>query len=152
MSGRRFSAVLSRSGRGGGRWVEVPFDVREAFGESRPPVRGTVNGAEFRSRLAMYGGKSYLGLNREVRDAAGIELGDAVEVVLERDDAPREVELPAGLAAALARDEVARAEFERLSFTHRKEYARSVADAKRADTRARRIEKALAMLRARARG
>jgi hypothetical protein len=146
MAGQRFTGTLEETG-GGGRWVEVPFDPREVFGEARPPVRGTVNGVPFRSRLSVYGGSAYLGLRREIRETAGIAVGDAVEVVLERDDAPREVEVPAALAAALARDAAAREAFEGLSFTHRREYAEWIAQAKKEETRARRVEKALGMLR-----
>jgi bacteriocin resistance YdeI/OmpD-like protein/uncharacterized protein DUF1905 len=150
---RRFSATLAAAGRGdGGRWVEVPFDAREAFGQARPPVRGRVNGAAFRGRLSVYGGKTYLGLRREIREAAAIELGDRVEVVLELDDAPRDVELPSALAQALADDDEARAAFEALAFTHRREYAEWVAEAKRDETRKRRIAGVLEQLRARARG
>jgi len=147
MAAQRFTATLEEAGRGGGHWVLVPFDARDAFGEARPPVRGSVNGAPFRGRLSAYGGRTYLGLNRTVRDAAEIALGDRFEVVLERDDEPREVEVPEPLAAALAADEEARAAFERLSFTHRNEYARWVAEARREDTRSRRVERAVAMLR-----
>jgi len=75
MSRQSFSAALRESGRGGGRWVQVPFDAREVFGEARPAVRGTVNGTPLRSRLSVYGGTTYLGLRREIREAAGIEVG-----------------------------------------------------------------------------
>jgi hypothetical protein len=88
MAEQRFTAALEDSGRGGGRWLEVPFDPKEVFGESRPPVAGTLSGTPFRGRLSVYGGKTYLGLNKEVRDAAGIDVGDRVDVVLDRDDAP----------------------------------------------------------------
>jgi bifunctional DNA-binding transcriptional regulator/antitoxin component of YhaV-PrlF toxin-antitoxin module len=125
--------------RGGGRWIVVPLDPREAFGEARAPVRGTVNGVAFRGRLAVYGGVTYLGLRRDIREAAGIDVGDDVEVVLERDDAPREVEMPPALAKALAGDADARAAFDALSFTHRREYAQWVAEAKRPETRERRV-------------
>jgi hypothetical protein len=144
----RFTATLEDAGRGGGRWVKLPFDGRETFGEARPPVRGTVNGAPFRSRLAVYGGVTVLGLNREIRDAAGIDVGDELDIVMERDDAPREVEVPDQLATALATDATARAAFDGLSFTHRKEYARWIDEAKREETRERRVAKALEMLRA----
>jgi bifunctional DNA-binding transcriptional regulator/antitoxin component of YhaV-PrlF toxin-antitoxin module len=144
---QRFTGTLAESGRGGGRWVEVPFDPREAFGQARAPVRGTVNGTPLRSRLAVYAGKAYLGLTREVREAAGLEVGDRVEVVLELDDEPREVELPPELRAALDGDETAREAFDRLAFTHRREYAQWVAEAKRAETKQRRVAKALEMLR-----
>ena len=105
MSRQAFSAPLGESGSRGGRWVRVPFDAREVFGEARPPVRGTVNGTPIRGRLAVYGGETVLGLRREIRDAAGgIEVGDLVEVVLERDDEPREIDLPAELDAVLSGD------------------------------------------------
>ena len=143
----RFRARIAEADRGGGRWVEVPCDVRAAFGEARPPVDGTVNGVALRSRLAVYGGRTYLGLTREVRAAAGVEVGDDVDVVLRRDQAPREVEMAPELAAALADAEDARERFERLSYTHRREYARWIAEAKRPQTRARRVEQAVAMLR-----
>ena len=145
---RRFRATLSASERGGGRWVEVPFDQRAAFGEARPPVVGTVNGAEYRSRLAVYGGHTYLGLTREICDATGIEVGDEVDVVLRRDDEPRRVAVPAELVAALtcAEPEI-RARFDGLAFTHRREYAQWVDEAKRPDTRERRAARAIEMLR-----
>jgi len=145
VSRQAFSAPLAESDRGGGRWVVVPFDAREAFGVARPAVRGTVNGTPIRSRLSVYGGVTILGLRREIREAAGIEVGDVVDVVLELDDEPREVTIPPELDAALADD--ARAAFDALAFTHRREYAEWVGEAKRAETRARRAERAVEMLR-----
>ncbi|MEA2298381.1 MAG: hypothetical protein QOF77_1317 [Solirubrobacteraceae bacterium] len=147
MGTERFTATLEDSGRGGGRWVEVPFDPRVAFGQARAPVRGTVNGVPLRSRIAVYADRAYLGLTREIRAAAGVDVGDTVEVVLELDDAPREVEVPEPLARALAGDAEARAAFDALAPTHRREYARWIAEAKREETRRRRVEKALVMLR-----
>ena len=143
----RFTGVLAASGRGGGHWVEVPFDAKQVFGEARPPVRGTVNGTPFRSRLAVYGGTTYLGLTKAIRSAAGIEVGDTVTVVIERDDAPRVVDVPEPLARLLKRDKAANAAFDKLAFTHRKEYAEWIAEAKRDETRERRAAKAIAMLR-----
>ena len=113
-------------------------------------MAGTVNGTAFRGRLMVYGGVTYLGFRREIRDAAGgIQPGDLVEVVIQRDDAPREVEVPPALASALAGDAEARSVFESLAFTHRREYAEWIAEAKREETRARRVERALTMLRER---
>ena len=132
---QRFTGVLAASGRGGGHWVEVPFDAKQVFGEARPPVQGTVNGTTF------------LGLTKAVRTAAGIEVGARVAVVMERDDAPRVVDVPEPLARALARDKVASAAFDQLAFTHRKEYAQWIAEAKREETRERRVTKATEMLR-----
>jgi hypothetical protein len=110
-------------------------------------VRGTVDGTPVRSRLSVYGGRTYLGLRAEIRDAAGIGVGDDVEVVLELDDAPRELELPGALAAALADDDAARAAFDALAFTYRREYAEWVGSAKRPETRERRVTRAVEMLR-----
>jgi hypothetical protein len=141
---QRFRAVL-RKGDGGGHLLEVPLDVREVFGEARPPVRGTVNGTPFRTRVAVYGGKSYLGFNREIRDEAGVGDGDEVEIELERDDALREVEVPTAFAEALEQGGV-RDDFEALSFTHRKEYVRWIEEAKRDETRERCLAKAVEML------
>jgi bacteriocin resistance YdeI/OmpD-like protein/uncharacterized protein DUF1905 len=142
---QRFTGTLADSGRGGGRWVEVPFDPKSVFGQSRAPVKGTVNGTPLRSRLAVYGGRTYLGLRSEVRAAAGLDVGDRVEVVLELDDEPREVTIPPELDAALTDD--ARAAFDALAFTHRREYAEWVGEAKRAETRSRRAQRAVEMLR-----
>lgn len=142
MAEQRFTAVFRDRG------LVVPFDAKAEFGGARAPVAGTANGTPFRGRLMVYGGVTYLGLRKEIRTAAGgIEEGDSVEVVIDRDDAPREVQLPAELAAALAEDPELRSAFESLAFTHRKEYATWIAEAKRPETRARRSEKALQMLR-----
>jgi Bacteriocin-protection, YdeI or OmpD-Associated/Domain of unknown function (DUF1905) len=127
--------------------VEVPFDVKERFGRARAPVRGTVDGADFRTTVAVYGGRYYLGFNRELRDRAGIAIGDTVDVALELDREPRTVDVPPELAAALGKDAQAKAAFESLSYSHRNEYARWIAEAKRDETRERRLEKAVAMLR-----
>jgi hypothetical protein len=143
----RFTGTIGEA-RGGGRWVVCPFDAKERFGEARPAVAGTVNGVPFRSRLAIYGGVTYFGLTKELRKAAGVEDGDTVEVELDRDEAPREVDVLPALAAALAAAPDAKAAFDGLAFSHRKEYAVWIASAKREETREARVEKAVAMLRA----
>ena len=141
-----FTAVVAEM-RGGGRAVEVPFDGKAEFGEARAAVRGHVNGVPIRSRLAVYGGATYLGLNGEIRQAAGIQLGDEVAITLERDDEPREVQVPPELQEALVSDTRARHAYEVLSFTHRREYARWVGEAKKAETRIRRAHQAVQLLR-----
>ncbi len=143
---QRFRGVLAAADRGGGHWVEIPFDARAAFGQARPPVEGSVNGVALRSRLAVYGGRTYLGLTGELRTAAGIEVGDHVDVLLRYDDAPRELKLPPELESALAAAPDARTPFEALAFTHRREYVRWVGEAKRPATRSARAERAVAML------
>jgi hypothetical protein len=137
----RFKATL------GERGVVVPGDPKAEFGGARAPVAGTVNGTPFRGRLMVYGGVTYLGFRKEIRDAAGgIGEGDEVEIEIERDDAPREVKVPEALATALAGDPEARAVFDGLAFTHRKEYATWIAEAKKDETRERRVRRALEML------
>jgi hypothetical protein len=116
-------------------------------GPKRFPVVATVNGHTWRTSVARMGGEFLVGLNREVREAAGVGAGDVVEVQLALDAAPREVEVPEALAAALAGDAEARARFDALAFTHRKEFARWIAEAKRPETRERRVAQALTMLR-----
>jgi hypothetical protein len=123
--------------------IEMPFDVRAEYGQARPPVRGTVNGHPFRTTVAVYGGKSYIGFRREIRESAGIAPGDTVEIQLERDDAPREVAVPDDLAEALTAKAGLREAFDRMSFTHRREYAEAIEGAKRPETRARRVQLAV---------
>jgi hypothetical protein len=117
-------------------------------GPKRFPVVATVNGYTWRTSVARMGGEFLVGLNKDVRNGAGVAAGDEVDVVLELDAAPREVDVPEALAAALASDAKARAAFEGMAYTHRKEYARWIADAKRDETRERRVQQALDMIRA----
>jgi hypothetical protein len=116
-------------------------------GAKRFPVRATVNGYSWRMTVARMRGEFLVGLNRAVRDAAAVEAGDTVEVTIELDTEPREVELPEALASALTADAAARSAFDALSFTYRKEYARWIAEAKRQETRDRRVAQALERLR-----
>jgi hypothetical protein len=118
-------------------------------GAKRFPVAATLNGYTWRTSVVRMGGEFLLGLSREVRAAAGVQAGDTAQLRLELDTKPREVEVPEALAKALAADDAARAAFERLAYTHRKEYARWVAEAKRDETRERRVAKTIEELRAR---
>ncbi len=93
-------------------------------------------------------GEFLLGLSREVREGAGVEAGDDIDVRIELDVAPREVEVPEALATALASDPQAATSFESMSFTHRKEYVRWISDAKREETKQHRVQQALDMIRA----
>jgi hypothetical protein len=118
-------------------------------GAKRFPIVATVNGYTWRTTVTRTRGEFLLGLNRAVREEAGVEAGDTVEVELELDTMPREVEVPKALADALAEDFEAAAAFDRLAYTHRKEYARWIDEAKRDETRQRRVTQALEMLRRR---
>jgi hypothetical protein len=115
-------------------------------GAKRFPVVATVNGYSWRTSVARMGGEYLVGLNREVRESAGVEASDIVDATIELDTAPREVEVPEPLAHALAEDRAARMAFDALAFTHRKEFARWVAEAKREETRTRRVAETLEML------
>jgi hypothetical protein len=117
-------------------------------GAKRFPVVATVNGYSWRTTVTRMRGEFLLGLNREVRDGAGVNAGDSVEVEIALDAAPREVDVPGALATALDGDPEAGAAFNALAYTHRKEYARWVDEAKREATRQRRVAQALEMLRA----
>jgi hypothetical protein len=130
------------------RGLEVPPEVVEALGGgARPPVTITVNGHSWKSRVAIMRGRHLLGLSRANRAAAGIEVGDEVEVLLELDTEPRVVVEPADFARALDADPAARAAYDALSHSRRREHVRAVASAKKPETRRRRIEKAIADLR-----
>jgi Bacteriocin-protection, YdeI or OmpD-Associated/Domain of unknown function (DUF1905) len=142
----RFETVLQTEGPG--TFVEVPLDVPALYGRARAPVRVTINGYRFRSTVAVYGGRYFLPVKRAVREAAGVAAGDLVVVEVEPDSAPREVEVPSDLAAALAADPAAAAAFERLSYTHRREYVEWLGEARRPETRRRRVDETVARLRA----
>jgi hypothetical protein len=148
MAASKFEGELE-PGRGGGAFVELPPDVVQALGGgSRFRVRGTLNGVEFASStMSMGAGRICLGLHKATRAQAGVAPGDRVRLSVERDERPRELNVPDELRQALARDAQAAAAFERLSFTHRREYAQWVAEAKRPQTRERRVAQTLARLR-----
>jgi hypothetical protein len=116
-------------------------------GARRFPVAATINGYTWRTTVTRMRGEFLLGLSRAVRAEADAEVGNTVEVEISLDTAVREVDVPLALAEALAGDPNAAAAFEKLSYSHRKEYARWVAEAKRDETRQRRISEALRMLR-----
>ncbi|MEZ5190017.1 MAG: YdeI/OmpD-associated family protein [Schumannella sp.] len=142
-----FTTTLLATG-GNNVGIEIPDAVVAELGGKRVPVRITLNGDyTYTSTTAVMRGLNLVGLNAEHRAASGFGAGDTVEVTMVRDDAPRVVEVPEDLAAALASDPVAAEAWERLAFSHRKEHARAITEAKAEETRQRRVQKALAMLR-----
>ncbi len=129
--------------------IEVPEDVVAALGPGkRPAVRVTIAGHTYRTTVERMGGRFLVPLSAENRTAAGVAAGDQIDVGIEADAGPREVEVPADLAKALAQDDAARATFDGLSYTHRKEWVRWVEEAKKAETRATRLAKTVESLRA----
>lgn len=125
----------------------VAFDVGKVFGtRARVPVRGTINGTPFRGSIFPMGGRHIMVVNRKLREAAGVAGGQTVTVTMERDTEPRVVTPPEDFARALEANDEARAAWGALSYTHRREFAEHVADAKRPETRRRRIEKSVRLL------
>lgn len=125
----------------------VPLDVEKTFGtRARVPVRGTINGFPFRTSIAPMGGRHIMVVNRHLRAGAGVRGGDTVSVVMERDTEPRVVTPPPDFARAINANEDARAAWDKLSYTHKREYAEHVEEAKRPETRQRRIERSVAQL------
>jgi Bacteriocin-protection, YdeI or OmpD-Associated/Domain of unknown function (DUF1905) len=143
-----FAATLQKRGPAAAVVLDDEQVAEVGEGAKRFAVVATVAGYTWRGSVARMKGEFLLGMNREVREAAGVEAGDEVSVEIALDATERTVEVPDELAAALAGDGDAAAAFEGLAYTHRKEFARWVGEAKKAETRERRAAKALEMLRA----
>ncbi len=142
-----FDATLRPEG-GPGSGIALPFDPKAAFGKSRAPVVVTVNGSTpFRTTTMVYGGTGYIGLRKDQLREFGVGAGDTVHVTVDLDAEPRVVEMPSELVAALHATPDVMEYFESLSFTHRKEYARWVGEAKKQETRVERASKGIRMLR-----
>jgi hypothetical protein len=132
-----FTTTLLQDGNNVG--IVVPPEVVESFGAGkRVPVVVTLNGYTYRNTIASMGGRFLVGISKAHREAAGVAGGEVHDVTIERDDAPRTVEVPADLAEALAAAGVREA-FDALATSHRKEHVRAVEEAKAAETRQRRI-------------
>src|SRR5262245_54520739 len=116
MSPKKFSARLGAEGHA--LFFEVPFDVKQEFGKARPPVRVSVNGREYRSTVSVYGGRYYLPVRREHRQAARLKQGDLIQVTIALDTAARTVQPPPALSAALAKNRAAKTQWQKLSYTH----------------------------------
>ena len=143
----RFRSVIEAA-RGGGAVALIPPDITLALGGLKQMrITGTVNGTAFRSSTMPYRGAFYLGVHKATREAAGVEIGDDVELTVTRDDSPRSLELAPELEAALAAHPPLRERFDGLSFSRRRELADPIAEAKKPETRAARLEKALERLR-----
>jgi hypothetical protein len=145
---KKLEFTVKLEGRGTSvSWLNPPFDVVEVFGtRARVPVRGTINGFPFRSSLMPMGGCHGMPINQALRKGAGLEGGDTVSVVMERDEAERTVELPQVLKKELAKSKAAQATWEKLSFTSQKEIVLSINGAKQEETRVRRLAKAMDIL------
>ena len=157
-----FRAPIENPG-GGGAFVRIPFDVEQAFGKKRVPVKATIDGEPYRGTLAVSprraGSRGPNGVRmgepyhilivlKEIREKIGKTFDDEVEVTLEEDTEPRLVEVPPDFQQALDRFPVAKATFKKMPYTHQREYVRAILEAKREGTRRSRIVKAIEMLKA----
>jgi Bacteriocin-protection, YdeI or OmpD-Associated/Domain of unknown function (DUF1905) len=145
---KRFRALIRRDEGSEVCAIDIPFDVEKSFGvRGRVPVRGTLNGAPFRaSVLRMGGDRHFMVVNRKLREASGVSGGETVPVTLELDTEPRVIEPPADFARSLKDNKDARATWDKLSYTHRREHVEHIEDAKKPETRQRRIEKSIQLL------
>jgi hypothetical protein len=142
----RFRATVLLGGKTA-TGIEVPEPVVAALGSSkRPPVSVTINGYTYRSTVASMSGRFMIGVSADVREKAGVAAGDEIDVVIELDTKPREVEVPADFAKAMKRDPKAKKQFDGLSFSSKRRFVLAIEGAKTEETRQRRIERSVAAL------
>ena len=142
----RFNAELESTGKTTAGF-EVPEEVVEGLGGgAHPKVSVTVNGFTFRTSIARMGGRYLLGVSAERRTAAGISAGDVLDVDVDLDTAPREVEVPDDFAAALAANPKAKAFWDTLSYSNQQWHVTQATSAKTPETRTRRLQKSITLL------
>ncbi len=147
-----FTAIIQNAG-GGGAFVEIPFDVEKAFGSKKPKVKAMIEGIPYRGTLVRMGTENHLLLIlKGIREQVGKTFGDEIKVTVEADTEPRVVEVPAGLEKAFKAEKEAKAFFEKLSYTHQREYVGYINEAKKVETRERRIAQTIAMLKKKIKG
>ena len=142
----KFKARID-SGSGGGAYVLFPHDVEKEFGtKGRVPVQATFNGVPYRGSMVKYGKPQHMiGVLKNIREKIGKEPGDTIDVVVWKDEEERTVEVPSEFQRLLKREGLLPA-FEKLNYTHRKEYCRWISEAKKEETRAHRLSRAVEML------
>ena len=141
-----FTAIIQNAG-GGGAFVEVPFDVEKAFGSKRPKIKANIEGVPYRGILTRMGTECHLLIIlKGIREQVGKSFGDEVKISIELDTEPRVIEVPNDLLKELKKDKEAKAFFDKLSYTHQREYVTWVEEAKKEETRQNRIMKMIEML------
>ncbi len=141
-----FTAIIQNAGDGGA-FVEVPFDVEEAFGSKRPKIKALIEGVEYRGTLVRMGTECHLLLIlKSIREQVGKTFGDEIRVTVEADTEERVIAVPAELKRAFKSEKEAKAAFDKLSYTHQREYVNWINEAKKAETRQNRILKTIEML------
>jgi hypothetical protein len=141
-----FTAIIQNAG-GGGAFVEVPFDVEATFGAKKPRVKAMIEGVPYRGLLTRMGTDYHmLIILKGIREQIGKTFGDEVTITVEPDNEPRLIEIPEDLMQQLTKDKEAKAFFDKLAYTHQKEYVTWITEAKKEETRQNRIVKAIEML------
>ena len=141
-----FKAVIQNAG-GGGAFVEVPFDVEKEFGSKRPKIKAMIEGVPYRGLLVRMGGPNHmLIVLKGIREQIGKTFGDEIKVSVELDAEERVITIPAELKRMFKSEKEAKSAFEKLSYTHQKEFVKWIEDAKKAETRQNRIVKTIQML------
>ena len=141
-----FTAVIQNAG-GGGAFVEVHFDEEKAFGSKKPKVKAMIEGVEYRGTLVRMGTECHLLLIlKSIREQVGKTFGDEIKVTVEADTEERVITVPAELKRAFKSEKEAKAVFEKLSYTHQKEYVTWISEAKKDQTRQNRVAKTIEML------
>ena len=141
-----FTAVIQNAG-GGGAFVEVPFDVEAAFGSKKPKVLAFIDGVPYRGTLVRMGTECHLLLIlKSIREQIGKTFGDTVKVSVEADTELRVIEVPPELKKLFKTEKEAKASFEKLSYSHQREYVQWINEAKRDETRQARLLKTIEML------
>lgn len=143
---QEFTAAIQQHGGINGAFVEPPFDVEEVFGAKRVKVLATFDGAMYRGSLVRMGGCYMLGITQEMRKRIGKDFGDTIQVTIEKDEEERIVDTPVDFVSALNDNPQAQITFDSLSFSGKKDYVLWITDAKKAETRADRIEKSIGKL------
>ena len=146
---KTFRATIVRDGSA--CYIPLTFDPKAVFGKVRAPVKVTLNGHTYRSTIAAMGGPPCVPLRKSNREAAGLEGGETIDVRLELDTEPRIVEPPADLVRALKLAPGALDSWRQLSYSHQREHVEAIEEAKRPETRLRRIENAVRMIAGRSR-
>ena len=143
----KFHAVIQLGGKTA-TGIQVPAEIIAALGSSKkPPVRVTLGGYSYRTTVAVLGGVFMIPVSEEVRKNAGVAAGDEVDVEIELDNEPREVSVPADFTESLDQDADARRFFDGLSYSNKRRFVMGIEEAKTPETRQRRIDKAIIMLR-----
>ena len=142
----KFKTTLLLAGKTATGFV-VPDDIVEKLGAGKkPPVKVTIKGYTYRNTVAVMGGQFMIGVSADHRAKAGVNAGDTVEIGIELDTEPREVTVPPDLQKALAKNPAAKKFFDSLSYSHRRRHVMVIEEAKTEETRLKRIEKAIVML------